>query len=352
MSEKEYDVSRECSDSAVTKRPFETGDPESTPVLDVHDLQVYFPIRRGLFRNIVGHVKAVDGISFSLHRGETFGLVGESGCGKTSAGKALVRLHPVHSGSIRLHGQELTTMSGPQLRQHRTTMQMIFQDPYSSLNPRMTVGEIIGEPIRFHRPHTDVTAETLKYMDMTGLRRQYINRYPHEFSGGQRQRIGIARALACQPEVLIADEPVSALDVSVQAQIVNLMQALQQEMGLAYLFIAHDLSVVKHISHRVGVMYLGTLVEVGESGSLYAEPLHPYTKALIASVPVPDPARRNQGIPLRGEIPSPLNSPAGCKFETRCPHATAVCQSVRPLLENVTADRQVACHHWQKIRCL
>lgn len=317
--------------------------------LSVQDLKVHFPIRKGVFRKVVGHVKAVDGITFDIRRGETFGLVGESGCGKTTTGKAIVRLNPVTDGRIICNGRDVAGLDRSGMKAFRSAVQMIFQDPFSSLNPRMTIGDIIGEPIRFHRPQDNLESEIRKYMDMAGLRTEYIRRYPHEFSGGQRQRIGIARALACRPEILIADEPVSALDVSIQAQIINLMRSLQKELGLSYLFIAHDLSVVKHISDRVGVMYLGSLVEVSASESLYAGPLHPYTKALIASVPVPDPGRRMAKPPLGGEIPSPLNAPEGCKFVTRCPYATDVCRDERPRLEDAGPDHQVACHHWKKI---
>ena len=318
-------------------------------VLSVRDLKVWFPVKKGIVKKVVGYVKAVDGVSFELRKGETFGLVGESGCGKTSVGKAVVRLNPITDGEVVLNGIDITSMGVNELRQHRSALQMIFQDPYSSLNPRMTVGDIIGEPIRFYRPECDSKAEILKYMEQAGLRKEYIQRYPHEFSGGQRQRIGIARALACQPEVIIADEPVSALDVSIQAQIINLMKKLQNELGLSYLFIAHDLSVVKHISDRIGVMYLGTLMEVAVSDDLYKKPLHPYTQALIASIPIPDPKRRFEKVPLGGEIPSPLNMPPGCKFQTRCPHATELCRIESPVLEEVEPDHLLACHHYKTI---
>lgn len=260
-----------------------------------------------------------------------------------------MRLNPITEGQVVLNGNDITSMSMHELRQHRSALQMIFQDPYSSLNPRMTVGDIIGEPIRFYRPDSDVNGEVIKYMEQAGLRKEYIQRYPHEFSGGQRQRIGIARALACHPEVIIADEPVSALDVSIQAQIINLMKKLQDELGISYLFIAHDLSVVKHISDRIGVMYLGTLMEVATSADLYKRPLHPYTQALISSVPIPDPKRRFEKTPLGGEIPSPLNMPPGCKFQTRCPHATRICRSNIPELKEVAEDHFLACHHHEII---
>ncbi|SHI96145.1 peptide/nickel transport system ATP-binding protein [Malonomonas rubra DSM 5091] len=323
--------------------------PESC-VLKVEDLQVYFPVKKGVLKRTVGHVKAVDGVSFELRRGETFGLVGESGCGKTTTGKAIVRLEPSFGGKIFCQGREITHLSPLEMLPLRSCMQMIFQDPYSSLNPRMTIADIIAEPIRFHRPEADVSAEVVEYMEMAGLRKEYLLRYPHEFSGGQRQRIGIARALACKPQIIIADEPVSALDVSIQSQIINLMKTLQRELGLSYLFIAHDLSVVKHISDRVGVMYLGSLVEVCETGELYRKPLHPYTKALFASVPIPDPRKRSEKVPLQGEIPSPLNAPPGCKFQTRCPHATDRCRSEAPKLECAGEEHQVACHYWRDIQ--
>ena len=321
----------------------------SETVLKVEDLRVWFPVKKGIIKKTVGYVKAVDGVSFEIRKGETFGLVGESGCGKTSVGKAAVRLNPITKGRVELRGTDITHLSMGELRTHRSTLQMIFQDPYSSLNPRMTVGDIIGEPIRFYRPECDVKAEILKYMEQAGLRKEFIQRYPHEFSGGQRQRIGIARALACRPEVIIADEPVSALDVSIQAQIINLMKGLQDELGLSYLFIAHDLSVVKHISDRIGVMYLGSMMEVAPSADLYRKPLHPYTQALIASVPIPDPRRRFEKVPLGGEIPSPLNTPPGCKFQTRCPHATDICRSEVPELTEVESDHFLACHHYETI---
>lgn len=318
-------------------------------VLKVEDLKVYFPVKKGLLKKTIGHVKAVDGVSFELKRGETFGLVGESGCGKTTTGKAIVRLEPSFDGKIYCKGHEITNLSDTEMRSHRATTQMIFQDPYSSLNPRMTIADIIAEPIRFHRPDADIKTEIVAYMEMTGLSKELMLRYPHEFSGGQRQRIGIARALACQPEIIIADEPVSALDVSIQSQIINLMKKLQREMGLSYLFIAHDLSVVKHISDRIGVMYLGSLMEVCETGELYNNPLHPYTQALFASVPIPDPRKRSEKVPLQGEIPSPLNTPPGCKFQTRCPYATELCRSKIPLLKSAGNEHKVACHHWREI---
>jgi oligopeptide/dipeptide ABC transporter ATP-binding protein len=316
-----------------------------TPVLKVDDLKVWFPVKKGLFKKTVGHVKAVDGISFAINKGETFGLVGESGCGKTSIGKAIVRLNPISNGSIEVHGTNIAQLSMKEMRKHRSTVQMIFQDPFSSLNPRMTAGDIIAEAVRFYRPKADVNAEVTKYMEQAGLRKEYQQRYPHQFSGGQRQRIGIARALACQPEIIVADEPVSALDVSIQAQIINLLKSLQRDLGLSFLFIAHDLSVVKHISDRIGVMYLGSMVEVSPSDELYRKPLHPYTQALIGSVPVTHPSLRFSRQPLTGEVPSPMATFTGCKFAERCPHANDQCKNQIPMLQEVEPEHWVACHH-------
>ncbi len=319
-------------------------------VLKVENLKVHFPVKKGLFRRTVGLVKAVDGVSFEVHSGETLGLVGESGCGKTSIGKAIVKLNPIKSGRVLLKNVDITRISNREMRPLRSAMQMIFQDPFSSLNPRMTVGDIIAEPIRFHRPGSDYQNEVLEYLQVTGLRSECIKRYPHEFSGGQRQRIGIARALACKPELLIADEPVSALDMSIQAQIINLMRSLQSRFGLSYLFIAHDLSVVKHISDRIAVMYLGAIMEVGPAAQLCHRPLHPYTKALIASAPIPDPRKRRVMKALEGEIPSPLNAPPGCKFQTRCPHTVDQCRREAPSLDTAEGQHQVACHLWREIQ--
>ena len=315
------------------------------PVLKVDDLKVWFPQKKGLLKKTVNHVKAVDGVSFEIYKGETFGLVGESGCGKTSVGKAIVRLNPISHGAIEVHGTDIAKLSMKEMRKHRSTVQMIFQDPFSSLNPRMTVADIIGEAVRFFRPDADVHAEVISYMEQAGLRKEYMQRYPHQFSGGQRQRIGIARALACQPEIIVADEPVSALDVSIQAQIINLLRSLQRELGLSFLFIAHDLSVVKYISDRIGVMYLGSMVEISPSQELYRKPLHPYTQALIGSVPVTHPSQRFARQPLTGEIPSPMAHFSGCKFCERCPLATDQCRSQIPVLKEVAAEHWVACHY-------
>ena len=314
------------------------------PVLKVDDLKVWFPVKKGLLKKTVGHVKAVDGISFAINKGETFGLVGESGCGKTSIGKAIVRLNPISNGSIEVHGTNIAELSMKEMRKHRSTVQMIFQDPFSSLNPRMTAGDIIAEAVRFFRPKADINAEVVKYMEQAGLRKEYLQRYPHQFSGGQRQRIGIARALACQPEIIVADEPVSALDVSIQAQIINLLKSLQRDLGLSFLFIAHDLSVVKHISDRIGVMYLGSMVEVSPSQELYQKPLHPYTQALIGSVPVTHPSLRFSRQPLTGEVPSPMATFTGCKFAERCPLANDQCRTQIPMLKEVETEHWVACH--------
>lgn len=315
------------------------------PVLKLDDLKVWFPQKKGLLKKTVSYVKAVDGVSFEIYKGETFGLVGESGCGKTSVGKAIVRLNPISGGSVALHGTNITELSMKQMRKHRSIVQMIFQDPFSSLNPRMTVGDIIGEAVRFCRPKADIHAEIISYMEQAGLRKEYLQRYPHQFSGGQRQRIGIARALACQPELIVADEPVSALDVSIQAQIINLLKSLQRSLGLSFLFIAHDLSVVKHISDRIGVMYLGSMVEISPAVELYRKPLHPYTQALIGSVPVTHPSLRFSRQPLTGEIPSPMATFTGCKFSERCPLASDQCRGQIPVLKEVEPEHWVACHH-------
>lgn len=318
-------------------------------VLSVRDLKVYFPVKKGLFKKTVGYVKAVDGVSFDLFRGKTLGLVGESGCGKTTVAKALVRLVESHGGEIICKGQDLLSANSRELKSLRKEMQMIFQDPFSSLDPKMTVGNIIGEAVRFHRPGEDSQQLVLDYMEITGLRKEHYQRYPHEFSGGQRQRIGIARALATQPSIVIADEPVSALDVSVQAKALNLMKKLQQELQVSYLFITHDLSVVKHISHTIAVMYLGNIVEIFPSRILQHGTRHPYTRALISSIPVQLPGQETDRIELEGEIPSPINAPSGCKFQTRCRYVTDICLDKRPKLVEINKDHQVACHHWQSL---
>lgn len=319
----------------------------ATPsVLEVKDLTKHFPVRSGLLGRTVGHVQAVDGVSFAIRKGETLGLVGESGSGKSTVGKAVMRLHDVTSGEVHLHGQDITNLSGQPLRTARQQMQMVFQDPYASLNPRLSVGSILTEPLENYE--TVARAERRQYagdlLERVGLRRDALIRYPHEFSGGQRQRLGVARALALNPSLIVADEPVSALDVSVQAQVLNLLIRLQRELDLAYLFISHDLAVVEHISHRVAVMYLGTLVEVADKESLFANPTHPYTQALLSAVPKPDPTVRRDRIILSGDIPSPIDPPSGCRFHTRCQFAEARCRAEVPKLRAVGGDHSVACH--------
>ncbi len=315
-------------------------------LIEVQDLKKYFPIKGGLFRKTVGYVKAVDGVSFSIARGKTFGLVGESGCGKSTVGRTLLRLYEKTDGSVLFEGEDIFALSRKHLRAVRPQMQIVFQDPYSSLNPRMSIGQAIGEPMLTHRLCTkgDVRKKVSQIMEECGLPSYYIERYPHEFSGGQRQRIGIARALALNPKFIVCDEPVSALDVSIQAQIINLLTDLQRERGITYLFISHDLSVVEHISDYVGVMYLGSLVETGSQEALYQNPLHPYTKALLSAAPVPDPHAKRNRILLSGDIPSPANPPSGCKFHTRCPIAQEICASQVPQLVDCGDGHCCACH--------
>ena len=320
-------------------------------LLDVQNLKMYFPVTSGiLFQTAIGHIKAVDGVSFSVRRGETLGLVGESGCGKTTTGRCILQLYKPTSGAVMFEGEDIVRMKGRALRSLRRRMQVIFQDPYSSLNPRMTAGAIIGEPLKVH----GLTGNRHEYrekigdlLNVVGLNPYMADRFPHEFSGGQRQRIGIARALAVNPQFLVCDEPVSALDVSIQAQIINLLEDLQETFGLTYLFIAHDLSVVRHISDRVAVMYLGHIVEIADRTEIYANPLHPYTKALLSAVPLPDPIldAQRERVVLTGEVPSPLNPPSGCVFHPRCPVATAECREVIPTLREVSSNHQVACIH-------
>src|SRR5262245_323410 len=316
------------------------------PLIDVRNLKKYFPVKKGVFSKVVAHVRAVDDISFQLAPGETLGLVGESGCGKTTAGRSLLRLIEPTSGQILYNGADLRTASADQMRQNRRDLQIIFQDPYSSLNPRMTVGAIVSEGLTVHGigEKSERIEKVKQTLQQVGLDPAFINRYPHEFSGGQRQRIGLARALILNPKFIVCDEPVSALDVSVQSQVVNLLVDLKEKYGIAYLFISHDLSVVKYISDRVAVMYLGEIVETAASDALYAEPLHPYTQALLSAVPVPDPERKRSRIILQGDVPSPLNPPSGCRFHPRCPVAIkGTCESVAPKMMDYSGH-QVACH--------
>jgi oligopeptide transport system ATP-binding protein len=317
-------------------------------LVEVEDLYKYFPIHAGLLSRHVADVKAVDGVSFSIERGETLGLVGESGSGKTTIGRLLLRLLPETKGSIRFEGQDVIGMNAGELRKLRRDVQIIFQDPFASLNPRMTVGEIVAEPIRIHglAHGKDVEARVQDLIKRVGLRPYHVNRYPHEFSGGQRQRIGIARALAVDPKFIVCDEPVSALDVSIQAQVINLLEDLQEQFKLTYLFIAHDLSVVRHISDRVAVMYVGKIVERAPSDAMYVNPLHPYTQALLSAIPIPDPKaeRRRKRIVLAGDIPSPVSPPSGCRFHTRCPIAFEPCAVEEPPLVEYSAGHYAACH--------
>ena len=322
--------------------------PESPtgPLLDVRHLKKYFPIRRGILSRVAAHVKAVDDVSFSLNPGETFGLVGESGCGKTTAGRAVLRLIEPDSGEIQFDGEDLLKLDSGALRRKRRDMQIIFQDPYASLNPRMTIRSIVGEPFAIHgiTGGADRDARVAELLKTVGLDPSALNRYPHEFSGGQRQRIGIARALALRPKLIVADEPVSALDVSIQAQIINLLADLQSQFGLTYLFISHAIPVIEHISTRIGVMYLGKLVEVGTSEQIVSNPKHPYTQALLSAVPIPDPAARKQRIVLKGDVPTPINPPSGCRFHTRCPVAVDRCKVEEPPLRPLDDGRDAACH--------
>jgi len=316
------------------------------PLLQVRNLKKYFPIRRGVFSRVAAYVRAVDDISFDIKKGETFGLVGESGCGKTTAGRAILRLVEPDSGEIRFDGIDLLKLGSTALRQKRRDMQIIFQDPYASLNPRMTIRSIVGEPFAIHgmAKGAERDQQVAMLLKTVGLDPAVMNRYPHEFSGGQRQRIGIARALALKPKLIVADEPVSALDVSIQAQVINLLADLQDQFGLTYLFISHGIPVIEHISDRIGVMYLGKLVEVGSSDQICLAPKHPYTQALLSAVPVPDPSAKKQRIILKGDVPTPINPPSGCRFHTRCPIAVDRCKTEEPPLRFLKDSRLAACH--------
>ena len=320
------------------------------PLLQVRNLRKYFPVRGGIFLRTVGHVHAVEDVSFHLNAGETLGLVGESGCGKSTVGKTLLRLLEPTAGEVWFEGRDIAKMNRATLRQLRRDVQIVFQDPFESLNARHTVGRILQEPFVIHRLGTPAERRrwVSELLEKVGLDAAAAHRYPHEFSGGQRQRIGIARAIALQPKLIVCDEAVSALDVSIQSQIVNLLLELQRDMRLALIFIAHDLAVVKHVSDRIAVMYLGEIVETASARSIHETPRHPYTQALISAIPVPDPTHRRDAIVLEGEVPSPLQPPAGCRFHTRCRHARANCQTDRPAL-TATSDGAVACHHWRTL---
>ncbi|GGW23445.1 ABC transporter ATP-binding protein [Gemmobacter lanyuensis] len=323
-------------------------DAEPKPLVQVRNLKMYFPIHSGLMRRHSGDVKAVDDVSFEIRQGETLGLVGESGCGKSTVGRAILRLYEPTAGSVVIDGDEVPALSAEALRKKRPVMQMVFQDPQASLNPRMTVADIIREPLDEHTTlsRDEKLARVYELMDQVGLNRAFANRYPYAFSGGQRQRIGIARALALNPKFIVCDEPIAALDVSIQAQVVNLLEDLQERLGLTYLFISHDLSMVRHIADRVAVMYLGQIAEISPRDALYARPLHPYAEALLSAVPEPDPSREGarQRIILRGDVPSPANPPRGCNFCTRCPKVMPICREVEPRLIEAEPGRQVACH--------
>lgn len=322
----------------------------SENILEVKELVKHFPIKAGVMQRVVGQVKAVNGVSFNIKKGTTMGLVGESGCGKTTVGRTLLRLQEPTSGSVLFEGRDLFKLNAKEMRALRPQIQLIFQDPYSSLNPRMPIGSIIGEGVRQHNivPASERKEYVLKVMEECGLQRHHYDRYPHEFSGGQRQRICIARALALKPKLIVADEPVSALDVSIQAQVINLLKDLQREYDFSYLFISHDLSVVEHISDQVGVMYLGNLVEMGSKEEIFKNPMHPYTKALFSAIPIPDPDVKMNRILLEGDIPSPANPPSGCRFHTRCKDCMEICKSVDPEYKDQGDGHFVACHLYNK----
>jgi len=326
---------------------------EQEVLLEVKNLKRYFPVKKGLLQRVVGHVRAVDGITFQIRKGETLGLVGESGCGKSTTGMTLLKLQEPTEGEIIFRGQHLENLSVAAMRPYRREMQVIFQDPFSSLDPRMMIYDIVAEPLRIHKlaKGAGIAKRVYELLDVVGLNRKHAKRYPHEFSGGQRQRIGVARALAVEPKLIVCDEPVSALDVSIQAQVINLLEDLQNEFDLTYLFIAHDLSVVKHISDRVAVMYLGQIVEIADSTELYLKPSHPYTKALLSSIPVPKVTQhKKERILLQGDVPSPMNQPSGCYFRTRCRYAQAFCAEEQPHLRKVGIDHLVACHFYENLK--
>jgi oligopeptide/dipeptide ABC transporter ATP-binding protein len=324
---------------------------EAVPLLSVKGLVKHFPVKKGLLRRTVGQVHAIDGISFDIARGETLGLVGESGCGKSTTGKAILKLIDPTAGEISIGGERIEGLSRREMRPYRRQLQVVFQDPYSSLNPRLKIRDIIAEPlVNYGVGKGKAIAEKVEELaGKVGLRPDTLDRYPHEFSGGQRQRIGIARALALHPSLIVCDEPVSALDVSVQAQVINLLVDLQREFSLAYLFIAHDIAVIEHISHRVAVMYLGKIVEIAERAALFTRPQHPYTEALLSAVPLPDPDMPKKRIVLQGDVPSPINPPPGCRFHTRCPYAFDRCSAEEPELQEISSGHQVACHLRQPI---
>jgi oligopeptide transport system ATP-binding protein len=315
------------------------------PLVEVKNLRKYFPIKKGIFSRTVNHVKAVDGLDFTIFKGETLGLVGESGCGKSTTGRTILQLLKPSEGEVLYEGKNLVAMPKKELRKLRRDLQIVFQDPYASLDPRLTVGEVISEPLEIHNicSGKEKQKRVEKLLNDVGLNSFHANRYAHEFSGGQRQRIGIARALALNPKLIVADEPVSALDVSIQSQVITLLQDLQEQYNLTYLFIAHDLSVVKHISDRVGVMYLGRIVEIGDKDNIYDNPLHPYTKSLLSAVPVPNPLVKRERIILKGDVPSPSNPPTGCTFHTRCSECMEICRTERPTFKQVEG-RYIACH--------
>lgn len=315
-------------------------------LLEIKGLKKYYPVKKGIFKKTVGYVKAVDGVDFTINRGETFGLVGESGCGKTTIGKSILRLIDVSDGHMCFNGRDFLKLNKEELRKERQHIQMIFQDPYGSLNPRMTVGELIGEPMIKHglARGEENTRRARELMEIVGLNPKHLKRYPHEFSGGQRQRIGVARALSLNPKLIVCDEPVSALDVSIQSQILNLLEDLQNQFGIAYLFIAHGMAAVKHISARVGVMYLGKIVEIAKTDTIFESCQHPYTKALMSAIPIPAVTERRERIILQGEVPNPLNPPSGCRFHPRCLKAQSICKEQEPELKEISADHLIACH--------